>query len=180
MERASMRTGSSASRSGRLGSHQSTYLAGSSSLVTAAHRLGPGRSSRGGALLLVVRCQATGKGKTVAITGATGLVGSRLVSKLASTGTQVRVLTRNAQRAKSVLPYPGIAYYEPAAWEEAVRGADGVVNLAGEPIATRWTESLKKEILDSRVGVTRKLAAAINGLPEEQRPGVFVSSSAVG
>lgn len=148
-----------------------------SATVTTAAVTGCRRSAR--TTLLIIRCDASGK-KTIAITGATGLVGSRLVSRLSSRGDKVHVLTRNTQRAKSLLPFPNIAYYEPAAWTEGVKGSDGVVNLAGEPIGTRWTPQIKQEILDSRVSVTKKLAAIINALPEGDKPKVLVSSSAVG
>ena len=51
---------------------------------------------------------------------------------------------------------------------------------AGEPIATRWTPAIKAEVKRSRVNTTSQLAAAINACPEDQRPVVLVSSSAVG
>jgi uncharacterized protein len=55
-----------------------------------------------------------------------------------------------------------------------------VVNLAGEPIATRWSPSIKAEIRRSRVEGTRKLVDAINATPAASRPAVLVSTSAVG
>jgi len=69
--------------------------------------------------------------------GATGLVGSRLAAKLASQGNKVRVVTRNVNSAKSKLQYPGLEFYSLSQIADAVRGADAVVNLAGEPIGTR-------------------------------------------
>ena len=63
---------------------------------------------------------------------------------------------------------------------DALRGRDGVVHLLGEPIAQRWTEESKREILDSRVLATRNLVAALAELPSAERPGVLVSQSAVG
>lgn len=116
----------------------------------------------------------------VAVTGATGLVGSRLSAKLASFGYNVRVLTRNVNNAKSKLPYAGLEFYGPSGWGDAISGADGVVNLAGEPIATRWTPQMKAEIKGSRVRVTKSIADLIAKLPEDKRPKVLVSSSAVG
>lgn len=122
---------------------------------------------------------AGGKG-TVAITGATGLVGSRLVQALLSAGYTVRILTRNVNSAKGKLPLPGLQFVPQSQWGQALIGAVAVLNLAGEPIATRWTSELKAEIKRSRVNVTTQLASAINALPEDQRPRVFISSSAVG
>ena len=55
---------------------------------------------------------------------------------------------------------------------------DIVINLAGEPIAQRWTKERMRHIRDSRVNGTRALASAIAALPN--RPGAFVSGSAIG
>ncbi len=91
--------------------------------------------------------------------GATGLVGSRLVSRLVSEGHRVKVLTRNVNDARKKLPsYPDLQFVGPVQWASAIPGCDGVVNLAGEPIATRWTPELKNEILRSRVNVTSRIA----------------------
>eukprot|EP00798_Chlamydomonas_sp_ICE-L_P004377 gene4377-14502_t len=100
----------------------------------------------------------------VAITGATGLVGSRLVAKLASKGHKVKVLTRNTSSAKSKLPYPGVEFVAPSNWATALSGCTGVVNLAGEPIATRWTPALKKQIKSSRLDVTKKVTVGYYGI----------------
>lgn len=117
---------------------------------------------------------------TVAITGATGLVGSRLVAKLSSQGHTVRILTRNVSSARSKLPYGRLEFFAPEEWASAFDGTTGVVNLAGEPIATRWSASHKAEIKRSRIATTQTVAKAINALPAERRPGVLVSTSAVG
>ncbi|EIE27150.1 hypothetical protein COCSUDRAFT_11508, partial [Coccomyxa subellipsoidea C-169] len=90
-------------------------------------------------------------------TGATGLVGSRLVSKLTAQGHTVRVLTRNPGAATNKLPYPRVEVFGPSQWAGAVQGSNAVINLAGEPISSRWTPAIKTEIKQSRVGVTRQL-----------------------
>ena len=59
-----------------------------------------------------------------------------------------------------------------------VPACDAVVNLAGEPIAQRWTPAAKKRIYDSRVEGTRRLVHALSA--QSQRPGVLVCASAVG
>lgn len=129
---------------------------------------------------MLVFCQDAAGKLTIAVTGATGLVGSRLTAKLASQGNKVRVLTRNPASARAKLQYPGLEFYEPAKWCEGIQGCDGVVNLAGEPIATRWNEQLKGEIKRSRVKTTKAVAECISNCPEDKRPKVLVSSSAVG
>eukprot|EP00882_Tetradesmus_deserticola_P020041 GHRQ01021595.1.p1 GENE.GHRQ01021595.1~~GHRQ01021595.1.p1 ORF type:complete len:243 (+),score=68.61 GHRQ01021595.1:406-1134(+) len=123
---------------------------------------------------------AAGDKLTIAVTGATGLVGSRLAAKLAAQGNRVRVLTRNVNSAKAKLQYPGLEFYSLAQINQAVKGSDAVVNLAGEPIGTRWTPAIKKQIRQSRIDITSKVASAISSNPEATRPKVFVSSSAVG
>lgn len=123
----------------------------------------------------------------VAIAGATGFVGSRLVEKLQAAGHQVVVLSRDAAKAGRVFPasaYPNleVVAYTPAEsgdWQNSIAGCDAVVNLAGVPIAEeRWTEARQREILDSRKLTTEKLVEAIvNANP---KPSVFVSASAIG
>jgi hypothetical protein len=64
-------------------------------------------------------------------------------------------------------------------WQQAIAGCDGVVNLAGAPIAeSRWTPERKREILDSRQIGTRKIVEAI--AQANPKPTVLVSSSAIG
>lgn len=63
--------------------------------------------------------------------GATGLVGSKLVQKLSSSGHRIRVLSRNVNNARSKLPYGRVEFFGPSQWQDGIRGANGVVNLAG-------------------------------------------------
>ena len=122
----------------------------------------------------------------IAITGATGFVGTHLVEKLHSQGHQILVLTRNSSKAKKVFPTSvfsrlEIVEYTPTesgGWQQSISGCDGVVNLAGEPISERWTAQQKKAILESRQLGTRKLVEAI--AQAEVKPTVLVSGSAVG
>ena len=120
----------------------------------------------------------------VALTGATGTIGPALVRELLNRGDQVSVLSRDAERARERLgAVEAFTWPDPKAApapEEALRGREAVVNLLGEPIAQRWTESAKREIVDSRVLGTRNLVAALAGLPEDERPGVLLSQSGVG
>lgn len=121
----------------------------------------------------------------VAITGATGFVGSRLVERLSTNGHQILVLTRNPAVAPQVFPtVPDleiIAYNptESGDWQDAIARCDGVVNLAGEPIAEeRWTPQRKQEILNSRKLVTQKIVEAIT--KANPKPSVLVNASAIG
>lgn len=123
----------------------------------------------------------------VAITGASGFVGSRLVEKLHTEGNQVVVLTRNFAAAQKVFPdssFPNVEViaYTPTqsgSWQQAIASCDGVVNLAGEPIADgRWTPERKQEILNSRKLGTQKIVEAI--ALANPKPKVLVNASAIG
>src|SRR5258705_4279348 len=113
-------------------------------------------------------------GNTIAITGATGLIGSALVDRLRARGHIVRRIVRSA-------PAPGDVLWDPShdmIDARALAGVDAVVNLAGEPIAHRWTAERKHAVRDSRVRGTALLARAVTSLPV--KPRVFLSGSAVG
>jgi len=116
----------------------------------------------------------------VAVTGATGLIGTRLVRALQARGDEVTVLSRDALRAREALgdvdahawtPLDGPA---PAA---ALGGRDGVVHLAGEPVAQRWTDAARRRIHDTRERGTRNLVEGLGAA--DPRPRVLVSASGV-
>ena len=112
----------------------------------------------------------------VAITGATGFIGSALVDELKAAGRTVRRLVRSERHRG-----PGDVLWDPAAGRldaEALHGVDAVVNLAGEPIAQRWTADTKRRIRESRVRATALLAATIASVGRP--PQVLVSGSAMG
>jgi len=117
---------------------------------------------------------ATGQ-LTVAITGASGLIGSALTRLLTSHGHQVRRLVRSYAKGNDI-------YWDPAVKKidkEKLAGVDAVINLAGENIATgRWNDAKKQRIRDSRVEGTALLARTIAELPEP--PKTFLSASAIG
>ena len=109
----------------------------------------------------------------ITVTGASGLIGSHLVSALRARGDEVTVLSRSAAAGATAWdPMSGPA---PAA---ALEGRDAVVNLAGEPIAQRWSASVREAIRVSRTLGTANLLAGLGALGE--RPRVLVSASAVG
>lgn len=116
----------------------------------------------------------------VTVTGATGLIGRKLVGALTSRGDDVTVLSRNPDNAAQAL---GVAAerWDPAAEAapvSALAGRDAVIHLAGEPIAQRWNERSRKAIVESRTLGTRNLVAGL--LSADPRPPVLVSASAVG
>jgi uncharacterized protein len=113
------------------------------------------------------------------VTGATGLIGRALIRQI---GSPVAVLSRDDGRAQRLLGGVAAHRWTPEggpAPVEALRGADVVFNLAGEPAADgRWTAEKKRRIRDSRVVGTRHLFEGLAAL--DVRPRVLVSASAVG
>lgn len=130
---------------------------------------------------------AMSNAKRVILTGATGLIGSRLFAALREGGYEVVVFSRNPEGARAKLPgaadYVEWAPAEGGPWVAAIDGAYAVIHLAGAPISqgllgVRWTSDYKDEILNSRVVGTRGIVAAIAAAA--RRPAVLVNASAVG
>jgi uncharacterized protein (TIGR01777 family) len=116
--------------------------------------------------------------RTVAVTGATGLLGSALCALLTTGGHRVVRLVRRPDRAA-----PDTVLWDPAKGEidqDGLRaaGVDSIVHLAGESISgLRWTPAKKQAILDSRVAGTRLVAEAAASNPSID---TLVMASAVG
>jgi hypothetical protein len=98
----------------------------------------------------------------VIVLGASGFVGRALVAALTARGDDVR----------------GISLRDPAHAAEAASGSDVVVNLAGTPVAARWTDERKRAIASSRVDLPRAFLTALERV--EHRPHAYVSASAIG
>ncbi len=123
----------------------------------------------------------------IAIAGATGFVGSRLVEKLYTDDHQILIFTRDAEFARQIFAdrtYPNleIITYTPEIsgnWQKSIAGCDAVINLAGTPIADqRWTPTRKELIKTSRQVTTNKIVEAIN--QADPRPAVLINGSAIG
>jgi len=115
------------------------------------------------------------------VTGASGFIGTALCARLLAKGHRLTLLTRSAPHeprteSKKWLHWtPGT----PGDWESTLEEADGVINLAGEPIAAkRWTPNQKRKIRISRVDVTDSLVEAI--AKAKQKPPFMLNASAVG
>src|SRR4051794_18787947 len=110
----------------------------------------------------------------VAVTGASGLIGSAVTRRLTSTGHRVSRLVRHQPRA-------GEIFWDPeggALDRRSLEGVDAVIHLAGENVGARWTSARKARIRSSRVAGTRLLAETLAGL--QRPPKVLISASAVG
>jgi uncharacterized protein len=114
----------------------------------------------------------------VAITAATGLIGSTLTESLRVDGVDVLRLVRRPPAA------PGEVRWDPAAADggldpAALDGADAVVHLSGAPVApARWTAARKLELRSSRIGSTAALVSVM--LAASKPPPVLLAASAIG
>lgn len=123
------------------------------------------------------------QGRNIVMTGATGLIGPKLARELTGRGHRVTILARDPESARRRVP--GMTNYLPwsssmkdGEWRTAVADADAVINLAGSPVAVRWTDKQKQLIRESRVQGTRNLVDAIAAA--ERKPRVLINASAVG
>lgn len=110
----------------------------------------------------------------VAVTGASGFIGSALVARLRQEGVDVRRLVRRAPRAGEAAWDPDRDFIAP----DALDGVEAVVHLAGESIAQRWTDGVRRALRDSRLRGTTLVARAVAERASAVR--VLVSGSAVG
>lgn len=112
--------------------------------------------------------------KAALVAGATGFLGKKLIDRLSSIGVEVRPLVRTAKGLPGEVVWDGRSSGN---WERALEGADVVYNLAGAPVAQRWSGSGRQAILASRVEPTLALKAAITKLNQAV---TWVNASAVG
>jgi hypothetical protein len=111
----------------------------------------------------------------VAVSGASGLIGTALVEALTDAGHRALPLVRRAANDGEIAWDPTFGRIDAG----ALRGVDAVVHLAGAGIGDhRWTDAYKGAVLTSRTVPTSFLARTLAEL--ETKPGVLVSASAVG
>jgi NAD dependent epimerase/dehydratase family enzyme len=103
--------------------------------------------------------------QTIAITGASGFVGSYLTNYFEEHGHSVVPILRHELTSEKRLA-------------EKLEQSDVLINLAGANILAHWSESYKKVMYDSRIETTRTLVETMKKL--ETPPKLFISTSAIG
>ncbi|MEE8434005.1 MAG: TIGR01777 family oxidoreductase [bacterium] len=132
---------------------------------------------------LIRHARFSGRGPlTIAVTGASGLVGTRLHAFLSTGGHRVVRLVRRDPARRDPETRASEARWHPETGEidaAALEGVDAVIHLSGENLAAgRWNTARKAAILDSRVKSTDLISRTLAGL--ERKPRVLVCASAVG
>ncbi|MDP2884133.1 MAG: TIGR01777 family oxidoreductase [Ignavibacteria bacterium] len=119
----------------------------------------------------------------IVIAGATGFIGQKLTSRLLDSQTSVVVLTRKPASVRTTkharLSYGQWNGKTQGDWTEHIDGADAVVNLSGQSIASRrWSSTRKQQLYSSRIDSTNALVEAIGA--SRVKPSVLLNASAVG
>jgi uncharacterized protein len=110
----------------------------------------------------------------VAVSGASGFIGSSLVPALEADGhTVIRLVRRESHSAGEVRWDPAAGFVDAS----ALHGIDAIVNLSGENVGKRWTDSRKRVIRESHVDSMHLLARTAAAL--EPRPSAFVSAGGI-
>ncbi|WP_444883977.1 TIGR01777 family oxidoreductase [Microbulbifer sp. PSTR4-B] len=109
------------------------------------------------------------------ISGGTGLIGRLFCQRWLARGDTLTVLSRHPDKIHQLC---GESVNAASAPEEVQERVDVVVNLAGEPISSRWTEKRRAEIRNSRLNTTERLVRWT--LAQRERPNYFLSGSAIG
>ncbi|WP_458629155.1 TIGR01777 family oxidoreductase [Winogradskyella sp. PC D3.3] len=117
---------------------------------------------------------------TVLITGATGLIGQEIVKQCHDKGIDVHYLTTSKSKLNTDTNYKGF-YWNPKTKEidhNCFNGVTAIINMVGASISKRWTDSYKKEIIDSRTKTAQLLQDTIKA--HHYKIEHVVSASAIG
>ena len=117
----------------------------------------------------------------VLITGATGLIGSELVSLLLQNGISIHYLTTSKKKMESELNYKGF-FWNPEQGiidENCLMGVDVIIHLAGATISKRWTKAYKQEIIESRILSTNLLFKVVKNYPNQVKQIISASGTAI-
>lgn len=116
----------------------------------------------------------------VLITGATGLIGSKITGLCHKNGIKVNYLSTSKNKIQEKENYRGF-YWNPSSGDidaDCLQGVGAIINLAGANIFQPWTKKAKAEILNSRVNSLNTLYKTLN--ENEHEVGHLISASAIG
>lgn len=117
----------------------------------------------------------------ILVTGATGLIGSELVSLLLKNNHSVNYLTTSSKKIESKDNYNGF-YWNPTEGkidENCLLNVDVIVHFAGASIAKRWTQSYKQELIESRVFSSNLLYNLLKKHPNQVKHFISASGTAI-
>ncbi|MGB5983143.1 MAG: TIGR01777 family oxidoreductase [Nonlabens sp.] len=116
----------------------------------------------------------------VLITGATGLVGSKLTEVLLKEGHSVHYLTTRESAIENEKQYQGFLWniHEMTIDPNCLEGVDRIIHLAGESVFQRWTDDAKQRIMDSRINSTQLLVNLLNDNKHQVEQ--VITASAIG
>ena len=118
--------------------------------------------------------------RRVFVTGASGLLGARIVAQLAARGDEIRALSRAPRADAGGVRWIVGDLMAPQDWGPAMTRCDAVIHLAGESIGDhRWNEARRARIVDSRVLGTRAVVGALAAIAASERPKVLVVANGV-
>jgi uncharacterized protein len=119
----------------------------------------------------------------VLVTGATGLVGKKLLDYLLNQGYTVHILTHSKNKISTFKDINVKSFYWNVEDEildfDSLDGVEAIIHLAGATISKRWTKSYKDQIVTSRVNGIELLYDSIKKIPNHQIKH-FVTASAIG
>lgn len=112
----------------------------------------------------------------IIMAGSSGFLGTNLRRRLDAEGHEIiRLVRRDPSNFEERRWRPELGELHPA----NLAGADAVINLAGAPVARRWTAAYRKEVRSSRIRATQTIASALAALPVDERPRTLLNASGV-
>src|SRR5438105_7015172 len=110
----------------------------------------------------------------IILAGGTGFIGRHLAAQFTNNGYEIITLTRHPKNPNEK-HWNGKTVTD---WKQELENAQAIINLAGAPIITHWSEASKLNVLESRLNSTKAIGEAINQCKEP--PKVWINSSAIG